>query len=104
MKYILEGKIPKPEPDFDKWQEWFFKTDKILFRDEVREIEVITRFLGIDRSWQHGKVELFETIIFESDDQEIPYLYKVYETWDQAQKGHEDVVMYLLSCNQEAVN
>jgi len=88
MKYILEGKEPIPEPDIEKWSEWFEEADRHIGYDGVGvDIQVSTVFMGVD--YRHsgvGKPLLFETMIFGGKHD----MYQErYTTWDEAEKGHE---------------
>jgi hypothetical protein len=59
-------------------------------RTEINDkCAVSTVFLGLDHQWGEGDPILFETMIFGGPlDQEMWR----YETWDQAERGHEDAV------------
>lgn len=65
-----------------------------LFRINPESIIISTMFLGMDHSWGHGDKQLFETMIFGGprDQEQVRYA-----TWEEAQKGHNEIVSSLCS-------
>jgi hypothetical protein len=59
--------------------------------EEVNGLLVSTVFLAMDHSFGHGSQLWFETMVFGGDDEHQ----RRYETWDDAVKGHAEVVAEL---------
>jgi hypothetical protein len=90
-KYILIGKKPVIEPDLYKWAKWYESAIRSVKKTEIGHCTVSTVFLGMNYGYGYDLV-LFETMVFGNgfDD----YLQR-YETWDQAEKGHEEAVLFV---------
>ena len=90
-KYILEGKNPVIEPDLYKWAKWYDKADRTVCKTVVGHCTISTVFLGMNYAYGYDPV-LFETMVFGNgfDD----FLLR-YETWDQAEKGHNEAVLFV---------
>lgn len=89
--FILKNKSPVYEPDLIKWSKWFEENSdkRILKRETVNGCIVSTIFLGINYQLFTGPPLLFETLIINGIyDGEIHR----YTTWDQAMKGHHEMV------------
>lgn len=88
--YILnEAGEPVQELDMLKWARWFQEHNsdrQIALTKLPGDVTVSTVFLGLDHSFEPGKVLLFETMIFGGELDETQYRY---ETREQALKGHE---------------
>jgi len=90
--YILDGKVPVPESDFDKWGAWFESHDRHVAETVVGFLwwkrRVSTVFLGIDHSFlDEGFPVLFETMIF--GGRHNGYQSRS-TTWSKALRDHED--------------
>lgn len=85
--YILEGHIPKPEPDILKWAKWFENAKRHIARDDPFPgmVHVSTVFLGTDHAFGQGPPLFFETMVFGGPLHEEM---DRYETWDAAELGH----------------
>lgn len=73
-RYILDDEgNPQPEPDLMKWAEWIEKGGKtrIVKQTKVKGHFVSTVFLGLDYQFQGGVPMLFETMIWDKNDQDI---------------------------------
>jgi hypothetical protein len=91
LKFILDDQNnPVPCPDILEWGKFFQqKKRRRVARTKVGDVLVSTVFLGLDHNWGDGPPVLFETMVFDGDlDQEI----NRYPTWDEAVKGHEEMV------------
>ena len=88
--YILKGKKPIKEPDLMKWAKWFEKSERFVAKTEIKGITISTIFLGLDHNYFGNEVPiLFETMVFGGElDQEE----ERYSTWDEAVKGHDEMV------------
>ncbi len=87
--YILDGKEPK-NADLMEWARWFETADRHVAKTAVSdEINVSTVFLGLDHSFGDGPPLLFETMIFGGEHDQYQ---DRYETWKQAETGHEKAV------------
>lgn len=88
--YILDDAgNPVAEPDMLKWARWFGEhtNDRQVARTKLPDdVTVSTVFLGLDHSFEPGKVLLFETMIFNGPLDETQCRY---ETREQALAGHE---------------
>lgn len=86
--YKLDGKNPVPD---DTNGIWIFTNDdkRVVGETKVRGATVSTVFLGLDHSLGRKTPVLFETLVFGgSMDGEC----NRYETWDEAEKGHQKMV------------
>jgi len=90
--YRLVGKIAVPETDLLKWGRWLDKADRRVARDVVGGVLVSTVFLGMDHGWGEGPPILFETMAFEDEDTAREIETFRYSTWDEAEKGHAELV------------
>lgn len=97
-RYILDGEIPIPEPNFIKWAMWFEKADRQVARTVIdTDEEVSTVFLGIDHQFVGGLPLLFETMIFGGKFNGEQWRYS---TWEQAATGHNRVVEKLMKLEE----
>ena len=83
--YILDGHEPVA-CDLMTWARWFETADRHIKLTEQNNVRISTVFLGLNHSWDRGRPELFETIVFGfvgGDDRER------YSTWDEAEAGHD---------------
>lgn len=89
--YILEGKTPVPVFDLMTWARWIETANRHVKDEMVNECRVSTVFLGIDHGW-HGAPLLFETMVFCPSQYHADHEYmQRYGTWDEAEKGHEEI-------------
>jgi hypothetical protein len=85
--YILIGQTPVPEPDKDKWTEWFEDVEhRIVCQTEVGSSVVSTVFIGIDL---REPPRLFETMIFTDGE---PGFSRRCSTWLEAEQQHNRIV------------
>jgi len=84
--YILEGRNAVPEPNAEKWAEWFEKADRLVAQTEVGASLVSTVFLGVDHALDDGPPMLFETMIFTDGD--AGRLHRRCSTWAEAEIMH----------------
>lgn len=87
--YILVGQTPVPEPDLDKWAQWFEAADRIVKQTEIPGGMVSTVFLGLDHQWRKGPPLLFETMHF-ADGDSVDC--RRCSTWFEAERQHEAMV------------
>ena len=88
LKYILINKNPVIEPNLLKWADWFEITEnRIVSKNNVKNIMVSTVFLGLDHNFDEGEPLLFETMIFGS--RKYKNYQERYATWEEAEKGHQ---------------
>jgi len=90
------------KPDFFEWANWFEKNYEHSLRIVKQETVwiwffpkfVSTVFLGIDHNLFSEEVPiLFETMVFDNAGNDE--LTNRYATWEEAQKGHQEIVRYL---------
>jgi len=95
--WILDGKNPVPEPDALKWAQWFEIHERHVDKTIVQGYEVSTVFLGMDHGHSaEGPPVLFETMIFAEGSRHDLAMWR-YCTWDQAARGHAEVVKQIES-------
>jgi hypothetical protein len=100
--YILDGKTPVPEPNLLKWAQWFANADadRLVAHTMQEDVSVSTVFLGLDHNHFGPRPLLFETMVFyarksgETDR---------YSTWEEAEKGHAEMVKRALSKRYERI-
>ena len=91
LKYILEGKEPKPIEDLIEWSQWFGTADrKVALTKLPNNVRVSTVFLGLDHNFAGGIPILFETMIFGGEHDQYQ---ERYATWDEAEEGHKKAVV-----------
>ncbi len=90
-KYILKGKVPVPVEDLMVWAKDMEEGTRIVKQTKLPgDVLVSTVFLGIDHNWYDiGPPILFETMIFGGKHSDYQ---KRYTTWDDAEKGHQEVL------------
>jgi hypothetical protein len=93
-----------PIDDLVVWTQ-FLENGRHVAKTNLNGLLVSTVFLGLDHAW-NGPPQLFETMIFD-EGTVLPseYFEKIsewcqdyqmrYATWDEAVKGHEQVVMII---------
>ena len=87
-KFILEGKIARPENNLRKWAKWFEDSgeERVVAKTHFANCMVSTVFLGLDHNFGEGPPKIFETLVFNGEfDGEMDR----YSTWEQAEAGHE---------------
>jgi len=85
--YILRDKKPIICEDIIKWGKWFNDAERHVKLDELpNNVKISTIFLGLDHGFRTGKILLFETMIFGGEHDEYC---ERYETWEQAEIGHQ---------------
>ena len=87
-QYILDGHKPVVCEDLLKWAKWFKKADRRVARTQIGDVEISTVFLGLNHGFGKTLI-LFETMIFGGEFGQDTWRYS---TWEQAEKGHEEVV------------
>ncbi len=88
-KYILDGRAAK-QASLMEWAQWFETADRNVAKTFISDnIYVSTVFLGINHQFGDGPPVLFETMIFGGEHDQYQ---DRYETWEQAERGHEKAV------------
>lgn len=104
MSYLFildENKDIVPIDDVLEWAEWIKDADRCVAKVCLGNIHVFTVFLGVGHSWDPNNLidmhYLFETAIFslDGDDKVVTKIERRYKTYDEALKGHEQVVKSL---------
>jgi hypothetical protein len=89
MNYaVLQGKEVIPVENMEVWGKFFASDERILARDKINNSEVSTVFLGMN----HGTKAYplwFETMVFVDG---VGGDCNRYATYDEALKGHQDMV------------
>ncbi len=96
-RYIEVDGVPVVEPDKNKWAEWYERTNILVARDVLNELDVRTWFLGLNYS-REGTPLLYETMVF--GDLSATDVWEGWEGWgekrystrEQAFAGHQYVV------------
>lgn len=94
--YILDGKLEVPEPDIDRWAQWWGHTpNRIVKQEWVDNIWVSTVFLGIDHN--HGFSDdnrplLYETMTFSNRRDYDQDMGGRWHTWAEAEENHNRIV------------
>jgi len=89
LRYVLIGQTPVPEPDLDKWAEWYESLqNRIVKQEYIGAVMVSTVFLGLNHRFGEGPPLLFETMAF-SDGSTIYELgITRCSTWLEAEAQH----------------
>lgn len=86
-KYVLDGRVPRKEPDSRKWALWFETADRRVASDSIGSMRISTVFLGIDHSFGGGSPLLFETMIFGGPESVDGFADRC-STWESAEAMH----------------
>ena len=107
--YILDDEHQPQQVSLLEWAEWYENADRCVARSETELHEVSTIFLGLDYSWDKDPPILFETMVFArergGDGQRLGDdlgLMDRYATWDEALKGHNDILREVSKLEGEA--
>lgn len=90
--YVLEhAGNPVPEPDLDKWVEFFANREarRVAATELPGDVLVSTIFLGLDHGWGEGPPVLWETLVFGGD---LDGTMDRYTSKEAALAGHECMV------------
>jgi hypothetical protein len=85
-RYILHGTEVVPEPDLMAWGKWMEEAERLVRSTEIQGIYVSTVFLGLDHNFGGGPPLVFETMVFDKND-EGGYCERC-STWAQAEIQH----------------
>ncbi len=102
--YVLDGHIPVPEPNIDKWYTWWSThgSERRVDWTPVPGGNISTVFLGSDHNFGADGEQpiLFETMafVFGADDNECVRTC----TWDEAQAAHNAMVARYCSADVDA--
>ncbi len=95
--YILDANnhpVPVPEDDLIEWGKWLDTAEasgrRVVGDTHVEIFHIRTVFGGCDNNWDGGTPVLFESRVIEGGERRDLYLRR-YETWPQAEIGHEEV-------------
>jgi hypothetical protein len=82
----------------DLWRE----NKKQVADEEINGKRVSTVWLGIDHNFLGGRPLLFETMVFDGPRGGSDIYMDRYTTWDEAVKGHQKAVGWVLNgCNED---
>jgi hypothetical protein len=87
--YILDGKMPRLEPDLLTWGRWLEDADRHVALSIQGDVRVSTVFLGLDHSFGDGPPLLFETMAFVAGEEQGC---ERSSTWEEAEAGHRRMV------------
>lgn len=92
-KYVLDEQgNPLAIEDLMIWAEWLEHANRRVARDKVGNCEISTVFLGLDHNWTDGPPLLWETMLFSTNEQELPdelrYTQWRYSSREAAEGGH----------------
>lgn len=99
-KYILNGHEPVAVHDLLEWGRWLQINLRHVAQDEpMPGVRVSTVFLGLDHRFgtDKGPPILFETMVFGG---EFDQLQERYCTWDEAEKGHAEILQRVLAAKE----
>jgi hypothetical protein len=84
--YKLEGHTPVVAESFIDWCLWMVSADTRVMVNEIREVMVSTRFIGINLDpQQSGEPMIFETLVMGGV---LNGKRNHWSTWDMAVQGH----------------
>jgi len=89
-KAILKDKKVIMIDDLLTWTKAFETIDVVVKKDKINGIKISTVFLGLNHSFDDNCPDLwFETMIFGGKHDQYQ---DRYETWDQAEIGHQKAI------------
>jgi hypothetical protein len=95
--YILDSNNqpePMAEDELIRWGKWLDTAEasgrRIVAESDVANFYIRTVFGGCDNNWDGGTPVLFVTRVTENGERRDLFLRR-YETWAQAEAGHEEV-------------
>lgn len=92
MYYILKDKTPVAVTDVIEWGKWFEAANRVVKQTTLPDGTFIsTVFLGLNHNYSGGQPLLFETMIFNSNENREDYQER-YTTWEQAEEGHQKAI------------
>jgi len=90
--YILKGKTPVECEDILEWGQWIETANRRVAFTVVGTFRVSTVFLGLDHNFHdNGPPQLFESMAFSSGGWTDEIMDR-YSTWEEAERGHADMV------------
>lgn len=94
MYYTLdENKKVVPTDDLLGWAAVIEDTAlRNVGDDEINNVRISTKFLGLDHNWGEGDPLVFETMCFSENKDYDEYMER-YSTWEEAERGH------IFACN-----
>jgi hypothetical protein len=111
LKWKLLHRVAVPAANLLDWAEWFETADRVVAKTIIGDVaEVSTVFLGLDHNFNRtGDPLLFETMVFAVEketfalggrfNEHCPQLHDLpmsrYSTWEQAEKGHEEICAFV---------
>jgi len=107
--YILDDDHQPHPASTLEWARWYETADRRVALSETELHEVSTVFLGIDHGWHADSPPiLFETMVFARERGgdgrlgEDLGLMDRYATWDEALKGHNDILREVSKLERKA--
>jgi len=84
--YDREGKVIT----FEEWGNKFKESNyqRVLLSEFENDARISTVWLGMDHSFGHGRLLIFETMVFADNDSEDMDMDR-YSTLEEAKKGHQ---------------
>lgn len=95
---ILIDKKVVPCSDYIVWCSWWSFSNRTVKITDIERISISTVFLGLDHGYD-GNHLWFETIAFGFQNNKIQGRY---ETWEEAEAGHEEVVKMVITSLKES--
>lgn len=97
-KFILDENNNAIPANLMEWGE-FLENSPIerrrVARDVINGKLISTVFLGLDHSF-NGSLHIFETMIFESEENNNDIYCDRYSTWKEAEEGHKKAIQWVL--------
>ena len=90
--YILDENRVPVHVCMEEWGKRFHRGNRTVKQETVGKYWVSTVFLGIDHGGHDGTPVLFETMVFNDNDDGGDQDMRRYTTWDEAQDGHRKTV------------
>jgi len=88
--YILDkNKKPIPEPDQEKFTDWYINHDPTVRQNAIDECLITTVFMGVDMSPTSDKQFLYETVVTDRRDPSNVSKPIYASSWDEAEEKHE---------------
>lgn len=88
--YMLEGHVAVPVP-YEDWAPQDIEIRRVA-EDTIGDVWISTVFIMINHALGDDKPQLFETMIFRTDDHESTDFTQRYATWEEAEATHRLIV------------
>lgn len=90
--FVLKGHNPVPVNSMEEWGAFYNNiANRRVASTDIEGMRISTVFLGLDHNWSGGRPILFETMVFDQNNNDV-YMER-YHTWEEAEAGHQAICL-----------